>query len=312
MDLVQAIFALLRPKRPRSILPTCALNRKFKSATKSELPKHAPYPKLLVGVTIHNVHKICLSGILDDGNIDRAWTRDGARMEFLKAGQVHVWGASIPALVRQLPAFESVISADERARGEGYFHEDDRRRFVAGRGLLRRLLSSYLETPANQLKFKYESFGKPTLGHALRFNLSHSDALILVALAWRNDVGIDIEKKDGRAGVLKLAARYFSAEEHEQLLELPESERSHAFYRMWTSKEAFVKAAGVGLCGFIRFGSSFGMDGGRDPSAGRHTSPWSDGSDRVIELPIHRDYCAAVAVTTGILQSDLGSLSSAA
>ncbi len=88
--------------------------------------------------------------------------------------------------------------------------------------------------------------GKPVFqGHPeVYFNISHSGDYVVLAFGSR-ELGVDIERVR-RAG-LKTARRFFTGEEYEYLLETREEERDDAFFRIWTGKEAVVKAAGCGL-----------------------------------------------------------------
>lgn len=160
---------------------------------------------------------------------------------------VHVWMASLDAL----PAEEMLVrlSADERARAERFCFEADRRRFVAGRGLLRGLLGLYLDVDPRGLRFAYGRRGKPSLATAdrLRFNVAHSGGLALLAFARDRELGVDIERERPLPEANAIAERYFSAREGAELRRLPETERAGGFFRCWTRKEAFIKATGEGL-----------------------------------------------------------------
>ena len=96
-------------------------------------------------------------------------------------------------LVRDIdPTFTLRVSGDgtfflgltEEARAERFLHDHSRRRFIAARGALRRLLGSYVGEAPERLSFRYEGHGKPSLEDAGRlfFNLSHSGELALAAL----------------------------------------------------------------------------------------------------------------------------------
>ena len=175
----------------------------------------------------------------------------------LASEDVHVWRAAvdwIDGLEDATPAEASLalLSADERERAQRFHFSRDRLRFIAVRGLLRRLIGTYLNVPAPSVTFSYGERGKPVLGPeagygGLRFNVSHSGRLALLAFARGRDVGIDVEQERPFPGMLEIAARYFSAGENAALRRLPPEDRARAFFRCWVRKEAFVKAAGHGL-----------------------------------------------------------------
>jgi 4'-phosphopantetheinyl transferase len=92
--------------------------------------------------------------------------------------------------------------------------------------------------------------GKPFLADqnpALQFNLSDSGDLALIGFARGCDLGVDIEFVKRMADTEMIASRFFSPEECSDLLGLAEEERTAAFFRCWTRKEAYLKALGDGL-----------------------------------------------------------------
>ena len=165
----------------------------------------------------------------------------------LDPGGVDVWAASLDDLPEN--SLRVLLSADERERGERFHFERDRRRFVAARGLLRLLLGRYLDVDPAGLRFGYGPRGKPSLAgcEELRFNLSHSGGLTLLAVTRDCEVGVDIEQERPVPESEDIARHYFSAREGAELRSLGADEREAAFFRCWTRKEAFIKATGDGL-----------------------------------------------------------------
>ncbi len=125
--------------------------------------------------------------------------------------------------------------------------------------LLRLLLAAYLALPPRAIRLAHGRHGKPELaggqGGCLAFNLSHTGRWLLVAVAARGPLGVDLENTARRIGrPLALARRYFAAAEYETLAALPPAERHAAVLRLWTAKEAVVKWHGGGLAsGLDRF-----------------------------------------------------------
>jgi 4'-phosphopantetheinyl transferase len=182
----------------------------------------------------------------------------------------HVWTLHLDAP----QPFGECLSPDEHARAQRFYFERDRLRFVAARTALRRLLALYLETSSETLQFQYSKNGKPSLispSENLRFNLSHADGYALLAFRRGGEIGVDIEKIRPEVETDKLAERFFSARERAQLCALPPDARIPAFFRCWTSKEALLKAWGVGLTLPL---SSFDVEAGPDrPAALLATRP---------------------------------------
>jgi len=181
---------------------------------------------------------------------------------------VHLWRACLDVDGGQIEALATLLSPDEQERGGRFYRAQDRDRFMAGHGLLRRILSRYVDLPPECLRFGYNPWGKPYLcGPAaqsgLRFNVSHSDGQALYALAWNREVGIDLERACPNVAVESLAASFFAPDEISRIQALPTALRRAAFYQTWTRKEAYLKARGQGLSAPLDQFSVFGLDKGR-------------------------------------------------
>ena len=163
--------------------------------------------------------------------------------------RIHVWRVGLDD-----PAEPdcSVLSDDERARAERFSRPLDRRRFVAARATLRAILADMLELDASArpaLRFGYRAAGKPFLvDHpTLHFNVSHSEDLALVAATRAGEIGVDIERQRPMDDMDTIARVAFSDSERAALIGCPSGARSAVFYRIWTRKEALLKALGAGL-----------------------------------------------------------------
>jgi 4'-phosphopantetheinyl transferase len=114
------------------------------------------------------------------------------------------------------------------------------------------MLASFGNLPDSAWQFVVGPHGKPEIDPAqnrdrLRFNLSHTRGLAACAVAVDRDVGLDVEALDNVLDGHAVANRYFAAAEVELLLGIDAGSRSDAFVRLWTLKEAYVKATGRGL-----------------------------------------------------------------
>lgn len=165
--------------------------------------------------------------------------------------EVHVWRASLNSSALDAAGLKLILSSDERERAARFYFEVDRRRCVVGRGYLRLLLGDILNLPANSLRFEYDEFGKPRLTPAqeqrLRFNVSHSGDLLLIAMTRGRATGVDVEEIRSDFDLEGVAARFFSTNEHKTLTLLAGPGRYQAFFTCWTRKEAYLKARGDGL-----------------------------------------------------------------
>ena len=167
----------------------------------------------------------------------------------LPENTAHLWRFALdrdPELVRQL--FDCLAS-DERTRAQRFVAERDRTRFTVGRGLLRTILSRYLQQPARDLRFTYGPQGKPSLVDApeIGFNLAHSGRSGLLAITRGRRIGVDIEEIRPMADAAAIAARFFAPGEAQAIANAPESHQLTTFFAIWTRKEAYMKALGAGL-----------------------------------------------------------------
>lgn len=139
----------------------------------------------------------------------------------------------------------ATLSDDEGARANAFVFERDRRRFIVAHARMRELLAAY--AGGGRILFGVGPNGKPELQDTphLRFSLSHSHELALLAVAREVDVGVDVEAV--RPIAMEIGERFFSKAEQEALRNVAPQQRLFAFYSCWTRKEAFLKALGVGL-----------------------------------------------------------------
>ncbi|MBB4194627.1 4'-phosphopantetheinyl transferase [Rhizobium aethiopicum] len=141
------------------------------------------------------------------------------------------------------------LSSNELERAEAYRFERDRTSFIAGRYLLRQLLSAHTETPHDKVVLVADAYGKLKAEgrHELQFSLSNADGLVAVAVASGCErIGIDCERAD--TGIEEAALEsYCSPDERRWLGELPAQERPRAAVQLWALKESHLKALGVGL-----------------------------------------------------------------
>ena len=113
---------------------------------------------------------------------------------------------------------------------------------------LRALLAGYLDCAPGDMAIERDQHGKPRLVNGrLEFNLSHSGGAVLVGVSRAQALGVDLEVSRRTRQVLELAGRYFHADEVAALAALPEASRQLAFLRLWSCKEALLKAQGRGI-----------------------------------------------------------------
>jgi len=166
-------------------------------------------------------------------------------------GDAHVWRFATDRSNDEVDQLHALLSDSERRRAARFRFDDDCSRFIARRGLLRVVLTRYRECDPARIAFELNAFGKPTLTNAgalrLQFNASHSDGVALVAVTVDRAVGIDIERHRADVDCLGVAASFFSPDEVETLRRANEPLRRAMFFTLWSCKEAWVKARGMGL-----------------------------------------------------------------
>lgn len=145
-----------------------------------------------------------------------------------------------------------MLCAQESDKASRFHFEQDAVHYIAAHAFLRSLLARYLEIGPKEIRFEYGPHGKPALHQThntrrLRFNLSHSGGIALCAVSLNLEIGVDIEKRRDIKDWNLMAKNSFAREEWESLKSLPEEEQLNGFFKLWTQKEAYIKALGQGL-----------------------------------------------------------------
>jgi 4'-phosphopantetheinyl transferase len=167
----------------------------------------------------------------------------------LRDGEIHVWAIDLDVDASWLSLLESTLTDDEITRADRYHYATDRSRFVAARGQLRAILGRYTGVAPSELQFSYSKNGKPSLAQAprVRFNLSGSDSVGMIAVREGAEVGIDVERIRGFPEALAVARRMLTHDEFNAIGDLPEVHRVTRFFEYWARKEAVVKSRGLGV-----------------------------------------------------------------
>jgi 4'-phosphopantetheinyl transferase len=170
----------------------------------------------------------------------------------LTPGVVHVWCLPLDLAAAPVEELRTCLSADEVDRAARYHFDRHRRRFIACRGQVRKILAAYLGAKPGEIRFAYGLREKPVLkapwnDSAIQFNVSNSHETALLALALDRELGVDVEHVREPSDFDGLAAQFFARSEVDQLRSLPETQRLEAFFNCWTRKEAVLKAVGTGL-----------------------------------------------------------------
>lgn len=214
-------------------------------------------------------------------------------------GELHLWLISLDAGSHSIESLLVNLSDDERGRASRLLIPKVRDHFIIARGVLRTILGETLSVPPYRLEFDYGPHGKPELRDAgeaeIRFNLSHSADLALLAINRTCPIGVDIERVRPERPLLKLAERFFSEREREELRSLPDDSVTDGFYACWTRKEAYLKAIGTGLATPLN-AFDVTLKPGAPPSlVGQRLDPSELSRWRILNVDVATGYRAAVA-----------------
>ena len=205
-------------------------------------------------------------------------------------GSVELRAVSLEVDPEGLAACRRRLSLEEQRRADRFHFERDRRRFTVARAALRTQLAERLgEGDLLGIEIEVDEFGKPRLaskyGSDFHFNLAHSGERAVFAFSNYREVGIDLEDLEHVSRVADLAKAIGCDEERRWLESQSEAERPLALLRMWTAKEAFLKAIGTGLHiepNRLSVPSTV-LLGGREPTVVR----WLDAEARSAEFTLY-------------------------
>ncbi|MGD0832564.1 MAG: 4'-phosphopantetheinyl transferase superfamily protein, partial [Terracidiphilus sp.] len=149
--------------------------------------------------------------------------------------------------------YRKLLSNAEREQEPRFYFASDRRRYLLTRVLVRTVLSRYLPVSPGDWVFANNAYGRPDVVNmeankaGFSFNISHSHGLIVLAVAKRRALGVDVVNLRSREVSMDIASRYFAPAEVAVLRSTPNDQRNYRFLEYWSFKEAYVKARGMGF-----------------------------------------------------------------
>jgi len=176
----------------------------------------------------------------------------GERVCALRDEETQIWYYGLDADAQGEAAFIDILDDQEYSQATRFRFAKHRSRFIVRRGILRTILAQYADCKPEAIRFKCAAHGKPYIAwprsaSAIRFSMSSSHGLGAVAVTWRNELGLDIERVRPDCDHELVTTHEFAAEEREWLCHLPKAERLKKFFELWTCKEAYLKGTGFGL-----------------------------------------------------------------
>lgn len=170
---------------------------------------------------------------------------------------IHAWLCDVDDDHQLAGVDESALSSSEQERACRLLDPEKGRRFRRGRAIVRHVLGRLLGVSPREVDFTLNTHGKPSVvlpracgshpAPPLHVNWSHSENLLLLAATVSGELGVDVEVMDPAVDALAVAQSHFTRTETDALRALTGAERTTAFYRCWTMKEAVLKALGTGL-----------------------------------------------------------------
>lgn len=167
----------------------------------------------------------------------------------LAKNTTHIWRVKLTEQLINITYFQSLLNADEITLAQSYFFRKNSHCSIISRACLRILLGNYLKCDPSSIILHKNKHGKLFLSAEpdFFFNVSHTDEFILYAFTKMAPIGIDIEDTRRDIKFLDVARLFFAKGEMEKLNRLSENDLRSAFFRVWTKKEAFIKAVGNGM-----------------------------------------------------------------
>lgn len=224
----------------------------------------------------------------------------------LNTNQIHLWFADHADFeVDELQvSCKEWLTEVELARYRRFQSERRRKEFLLGKMLVRTVLSEYGSLSPGQWQFAENEYGRPSVAAGLaspgiHFNLSHSGERLVLAVSRLPEIGVDIEASSRARRVERIAGRYFSEAEVRALLQLHKEGQLTRFYELWTLKESYIKARGMGLAlPLQKFGFEFAGDDAIAFHAARELED-EPGRWRFWQLVPDGDYKLALALKPG-------------
>lgn len=202
--------------------------------------------------------------------------------------EIHLWCCDETAIRDDvlLQHYMTWLNEVELGRFNRFYFARHRHQFLVARALVRFALSSYQPSLSpGDWYFNANEYGRPAIANpgmpdgSLEFNLTHTPGMAVLALCHAGELGVDVEYQLRSTDATLLADRFFSPDEARKLKALPEAQRKDRFFDLWTLKESYIKARGMGLA--IPLGSfSFELSSpgeigfGVEPEAGDRAEGW--------------------------------------
>ncbi len=208
----------------------------------------------------------------------------------LEEKEVHLWLIRWPDIESIILEHWNLLEGSEKREVSKLRNQEDRMRSGAGRIITKMLLAQYLKVANSDIKIVKGKFGKPGMKRIkgkelLKYSVSHSVAMVVIAVTKNLTVGVDTEIVRAFPEYKEIAGNFFTKKESEAICK---SQNAELFFYYWTAKEAYVKALGLGLQKSL---NSFSVQVGHIVEGGKLRSDW-----QVISGKDQTEYATTIAV----------------
>lgn len=163
-------------------------------------------------------------------------------------GEVHLYACKLDPGSERINYLETLLSEQEKKNVSFFSFEKDQIAYTASQGFLRLVVAFYLDIDGSEVKFAKHRKGKPYLLNdtSLLYNISNSGDYVIIGISRHGEIGIDLEKIRPLDDFEDLVHKNFTPREREYIVKVP-TETINRFFKLWTLKEAFLKAIGEGM-----------------------------------------------------------------
>ena len=197
-----------------------------------------------------------------------------------------------------LPELKMLLNTSEIERAQRYYHQKDSNRFIVCRGLLKLILAKECGVDISRIELSKHSNKKPFLAlyPELHFNVSHAENYAIIALG-KEELGVDVEYLSKDFNYSEILSTVFNESEINVILTA--KNKNKTFYKLWTRKEAIVKATGKGIDdNLININV---LDGNNFTDTGVFQSKQNM---QVVSFDVDQDYLGALAFKKGRVDVD--------
>lgn len=169
-----------------------------------------------------------------------------------------------PETFHETPEALALLTPEERVQHLRFIPPIKRHEYLVTRVLLKTILGRTLGVDSAAVRFTANEWGRPELSprSPIRFNVTHTEGLIALLLSDQHEVGVDTERISRAPRLLALAPNVFAPRELSDLAALPDEQKAHRALTLWTLKESYIKARGMGLAlALDGFAFTFGEQG---------------------------------------------------